>query len=47
MEPRDSSRKMLTLDDLPRLVFEADPELMDIVWNGNIEEMGKSFITIL
>lgn len=38
---------MMTLADLGKLVFEANPRLMDIIWNDNYEEMDKSFIVIL
>lgn len=47
MDLGDSNKKMMTMDDLAKLVFETDLGLLDIIWNDNCEETGKSFIGIL
>jgi hypothetical protein len=48
MKPRESSTKMMDLEDLAKQIFdELDPKLSDIIWKYNSYELGNSFIWVL
>jgi hypothetical protein len=48
MKPREPNKKLMTLDDLARFLFEElDLELSNFIWIDNSNELNNSFIGIL